>query len=128
MGYILDTHTFIWFINGEILSTNLIARIKNLDNRCYTSIASLWEIGIKTTLGKLSLQSDFSDIKDFLFANNIDILPITFEHIQGLINLPHHHNDPFDRLIIAQGITEDLVILTKDQKFSLYNAAIYWDQ
>jgi len=127
MDYILDTHTFIWFINGENLSPNLISKIRNLENNCYLSIASLWEIAIKTTLGKLSLQSDFNNIKDFLFANNIEILPITFEHTQELIKLPFHHNDPFDRLIIAQGLTEHLTILTKDQKFSLYKAMIYWD-
>jgi PIN domain nuclease of toxin-antitoxin system len=127
MGYILDTHTFIWFINGETLSSNLVSKIKNLKTPCYLSIASLWEIAIKTSLGKLSLQSDFSSIKDFLFRNNIEILPITFDHIQQLIALPTHHNDPFDRLIISQGITEDLTILTRDHKFSLYSADIYWD-
>lgn len=127
MGYILDTHTFIWFINGETLSLKLVSKIKNLETPCYLSIASLWEIAIKTSLGKLSLQSDFTSIKDFLFRNNIEILPVTFDHIQQLIKLPTHHNDPFDRLIISQGITEDLTILTRDQKFSLYDADVYWD-
>lgn len=65
MDYILDTHTFIWFINGEELSSNLVAKIKNLDNSCYISIASLWEIAIKTSLGKLTLRSDFGSIKRF---------------------------------------------------------------
>lgn len=123
MDYILDTHTFIWFINGEELSSNLVAKIKNLDNSCYISIASLWEIAIKTSLGKLTLRSDFGSIKDFLFNNNIEILPVTFDHIQQLIKLPVHHNDPFDRVIIAQGITENITILTKDKNF-LYTASI----
>jgi len=127
MPFLLDTHTFIWFINGDsTLPKEVIAKIKNLDNQCFLSIASIWEIAIKITLNKLALISGFDKIEDFLTENQIEILPITFEHILSLNNLELHHRDPFDRIIIAQGISEELIILTKDQNFSLYEAKIFW--
>ncbi|PWS32163.1 type II toxin-antitoxin system VapC family toxin [Pedobacter paludis] len=127
MPFLLDTHTFIWFINGDsTLPKEVIAKIKNLDNQCFLSIASIWEIAIKIELNKLALISGFDKIEDFLTENQIEILPITFEHILSLNNLELHHRDPFDRIIIAQGISEELIILTKDQNFSLYEAKIFW--
>src|SRR5688572_26520656 len=114
MQYLLDTHTFIWFINGD---NNLPEKVKqgiqNLDNKCFISIASLWEISIKSSLGKLELKAEFSKIADFLLENEIEILPITFEHLQKLLSLKYYHRDPFDRLIIAQGLSEKLTVLSK---------------
>lgn len=127
MDFILDTHTFIWFINGEDLPENVLNKIKDVNNRCFISIASLWEIAIKHSLGKLKLDSEFDDIKDFLYRANIDILPIDFEHVQQLIKLPHHHNDPFDRLIISQGMAENAPILSMDSKFRLYDVVVQWN-
>lgn len=127
MPFLLDTHTFIWFINGDsTLPKEVIAEIKNLDNQCFLSIASIWEIAMKIKLNKLSLISGFDKIEDFLTENQIEILPITFEHILSLNNLELHHRDPFDRIIIAQGISEELIILTKDENFSLYEPKIFW--
>ncbi|RDC57161.1 type II toxin-antitoxin system VapC family toxin [Pedobacter chinensis] len=127
MPFLLDTHTFIWFINGDNnLPKNVIDKIKNLDNQCYLSIASIWEIAIKSKLNKLSLSSDFDRIEGFLDNNQIEILPITFDHLLSLNNLEFHHRDPFDRILIAQGISETLTVLTKDQNFNLYNVEIFW--
>ena len=127
MNYLLDTHTFIWFINGDLsLPDKVITRIKNVENKCFFSIASIWEIAIKMKLNKLQIESDFNKITDFCIQNEIDILPITFEHIQELNQLDFHHRDPFDRLIIAQGITEKLTILTKDENFKFYNVKSLW--
>ena len=128
MPLLLDTHTLIWFINGDSYSlpVKVINKIKNLDNQCFISIASLWEIAIKIKLDKLSLISDFDKISGFLSENQIEILPITFEHILTLNNLEFHHRDPFDRIIIGQAISEDLTILTKDRNFTLYEAKIFW--
>lgn len=92
----------------------------------FYQIASLWEIAIKIRLDKLSLISDFNKISGFLSENQIEILPITFEHILTLNNLEFHHRDPFDRIIIGQAISEDLTILTKDRNFTLYEAKIFW--
>jgi len=127
MQFLLDTHTFIWFINGDSsLPNKIIDEIKNLKNHCFISIASIWEIAIKCKLNKLSLNADFNRILDFLDQNQIEILPITFDHIAKLNELDFHHRDPFDRILIAQGISENLTILTKDQNFSFYKTKTLW--
>lgn len=127
MQFLLDTHTFIWFINGDSsLPNKIIDEIKNLKNQCFISIASIWEIAIKCKLSKLSLNADFDRILDFLDQNQIEILPISFDHIVKLNELDFHHRDPFDRILIAQGISENLTILTKDQNFSFYKTKILW--
>ncbi|MDR3693415.1 type II toxin-antitoxin system VapC family toxin [Mucilaginibacter sp.] len=125
MNILLDTHIFIWFINGDkSLSEKMIAKIKNVENQCFFSIASIWEIAIKMKLNKLQLKSDFNEITKICIENDIEILPITFDHIQELNKLDLFHNDPFDRLIIAQGISEKLTVLTKDENFKLYKVKL----
>ena len=99
-------------------------KIKNLHNQCYVSMASIWEIAIKSTLGKLQLNISFETLKSLLIHNNIALLPINFEHIQHLLKLPMNHSDPFDRLIIAQAICEDITVVTKDAKFELYDVTL----
>lgn len=127
MSFRLDTHTFIWFINDDdSLPKKVINKIKNLDNQCFISVASIWEMAIKVKLSKLSLSSDFERIIDFLELNQIEILPITFSHILTLNDLDFHHRDSFDRIIIAQGITEKLTIISKDENFKFYPTKIYW--
>jgi PIN domain nuclease of toxin-antitoxin system len=127
MQLLLDTHTFIWFINGDnLLPDEVIGNIKNLKNKCFISIASIWEISIKYSLNKLKLKSGFDKIITFLIDNDIQILPITFEHIQLLNTLDFHHRDPFDRIIIAQGACEGLTIITKDENFIKYPVKISW--
>jgi PIN domain nuclease of toxin-antitoxin system len=127
MNFLLDTHTFIWFINGDMsLSDKVIAKIKNVENQCFFSIASIWEIAIKMKLNKLQLKSDFNKITDFCIENEIELLPITFEHLLELNKLDFHHRAPFDRLIIAQGIVEKLTVITKDENFRLYQVKCLW--
>jgi PIN domain nuclease of toxin-antitoxin system len=114
MNFLLDTHTFIWFINGDkSLSDKVIDKIKDVENQCFFSIASIWEIAVKMKLNKLQLKSGFNKITSFCTENEIEIIPITFEHIQELNQLDFHHRDPFDRLIIAQGIAEKLTGLQR---------------
>jgi PIN domain nuclease of toxin-antitoxin system len=127
MNLLLDTHAFIWFMDGSsTLPTKPKNSIINIKNDCDLSIASIWEIAIKVSIGNLNLTSDFSDIAFFLEENNIEILPIGFNHIQELLSLDWHHRDPFDRIIIAQGLTEDLTIITKDKHFSKYPCKLLW--
>jgi PIN domain nuclease of toxin-antitoxin system len=127
MQYLLDTHSFLWFINGDdSLSSRVKKEIANIDNKCFLSIASLWEIAIKTSIGKLSLQSSFDHIATILLDNEIELLPISLSHLQTLLNLEYRHRDPFDRLIISQAISEDLTIITKDDLFSNYKVKISW--
>ena len=128
MDVLLDTHPFIWFLNGdEHLPDSLKSIIANTTNRCFLSIASLWEIAIKCSLGKLELKGDFGQMAGFLSDNDIEILPVTFEHLQRLMQLPFHHRDPFDRLIITQALTENLFMATKDKLFPVYGVNCIWE-
>jgi PIN domain nuclease of toxin-antitoxin system len=127
MQLLLDTHPFVWFINGDReLPEKVKKLIADTQNECFLSIASIWEIAIKTSLGKLALQSDFDKISDFLFDNDIKVLPVEFEHLQILLKLEYYHRDPFDRLIISQGIAEKLIILSKDGVFDQYPIKLIW--
>ena len=127
MPYLLDTHTFIWFINGDSsLPKKVINEITDLNNQCFISIASIWEIAIKSKLNKLTLFSAFDKIIEFLDENQIEVLPIGFNHILSLNNLEFHHRDPFDRILIAQAITEELILISKDRNFELYEVNVFW--
>ena len=114
-------------MNGDNkLSTTIRDLITNTSNKCFLSIASVWEIAIKSRLNKLDLHGDFNQITEFINENDVDLLPITFEHIQRLLLLDFHHRDPFDRIIIAQAFSEDLTIATKDTVFHEYGVNIVW--
>lgn len=127
MQYLLDTHTFIWFINGDkVLPKNIQLIICDTNNQCFISIASIWEIAIKQSLNRLEIKSEFSKIADFLTENDMSVLPIEFSHLQKLLKLPFHHRDPFDRLIIAQAIAERLTIISKDHLFDNYKVKVIW--
>ncbi len=127
MQYLLDTHTLLWFLEGDDqLPAPLRKEIEDIHNACFISIASLWEIAIKSSLKKLELKSDFDKIVDFLAENDIEILPITFEHLQRVLTLEFHHRDPFDRIIISQGLVERLTLLSKDEHFPSYTDRILW--
>ena len=127
MDLLLVTHAFIWFINGD---SQLPATIENLiadiSNKCFLSIVSIWEIAIKVSLNKLELQGDFNHIAGFLTDNDIEVLPITFVHLQRLLQPDFIHRDPFDRIIIAQALTENLTIVTRDGILHQYGANIIW--
>jgi PIN domain nuclease of toxin-antitoxin system len=121
MNYLLDTHTLLWFINGDAsLSENAKAIIKDYNNNCCISIASIWEIGIKISLKKLQLGFDFAALETFLINNEIGILNINIKHVEILSSLPFIHRDPFDRILIAQCMVEKTVLLTKDDSINLY--------
>ena len=127
MGYILDTHAFLWFLNGDSsLSAKAIKIIENADSIKYISIASLWEIAIKLNIGRLSLDFPFKEFKKHIIKNGFHILPITFNDILKLNNLKMYHRDPFDRIIISQGIQNNFSIITKDKNFEQYNVKLIW--
>jgi len=128
MKALLDTNAFLWFISGsDKLTSKARDYIADLSNDLVISTASLWEIAIKTSIGKLELLSPFDQlIPTQLEKNAIDVLPIEQDHISGIINLEFHHRDPFDRLIIAQGITEQIPIITSDGMFAKYPVEVIW--
>lgn len=127
MNLLLNTHSFLWFAeNSSELSKLAKSEIENMNNRCFLSIASLWELTIKLSLNKLELNQPFDGIPALLNINNIEILPLEFKHLKQLFLLPFHHRDPFDRLILSQAISQDLVIVTKDGVFEKYTSNIIW--
>ena len=120
MNYLLDTHTFLWFLDrNNNLSGKARRIIENTENSKFISIASIWEIAIKMNLGKLKLDIKLEELKEGILKNNFKILPLDFEHLIELSKLEEIHKDPFDRIIIAQAISEKQVIISKDSNFSL---------
>jgi PIN domain nuclease of toxin-antitoxin system len=128
MKVLVDTHTFIWaLLQDHRLSPKSKQVLSSDDSELYFSLASLWEIAIKIKLGKLNaIGSSVAYIRDEMEAYGIQLLPIRYEHILQLEALPVHHSDPFDRLLIAQAITESLPILTADEKFGPYPIRTIW--
>lgn len=127
MAYLLDTHTLIWFTTGDAqLPQSIKSKILNKNQSCFISVASFWEIAIKQQLGKLKLEITLKDFYDYAENNQIEVIPINYEHLKVLSNLPRIHNDPFDRLIISQAIAEDLILLSRDEIFQHYPASYQW--
>jgi len=124
---LLDTHTLIWHINGDPeLSLNARRAIESENTINFVSIASLWEMAIKINLGKLELQTPFSQIGRQIEANGFEILPVTFEDTLTLSTLPLYHRDPFDRIIIVQSFNNRLNLISRDKNFDLYKARVIW--
>lgn len=127
MKLILDTHAFLWFIND---SPQLSAKAKNLiesEVDLLLSVASLWEIAIKVSLGKLALPDAYDKfIPHQVTLNDIEILPIRIEYLAVVTTLPFHHRDPFDRLLIAQAMVEQVSIISVDTVFDSYSVNRTW--
>ncbi len=127
MRLLLDTHTFLWFIDDN---PRLSARAKALlesDADLLLSVASLWEISIKMSIGKFNLSQPFDVfVPQQLAANSIEILPISLAHLGVISTLPFHHRDPFDRLLIAQAMIEQLPIVSIDAAFDAYSVKRLW--
>jgi PIN domain nuclease of toxin-antitoxin system len=122
MKILLDTHILIWWLSeASRLSQTEIDLITDSDNFIFVSAATAWEIAVKKMIGKLEAPDD---LPAALAVNNFLELPITIEHSQKLYQLPLHHNDPFDRIMIAQAISEDLTFMTRDAKIALYDIRI----
>lgn len=128
MNYLLDTHTFLWFINADpVLSSNAIGLIQAVENNIYLSSASIWEIAIKVSLGKLYVPSPIGMfLEEQLTENSIRLLNIKIEHATVIASLPFHHRDPFDRLIIAQALHEGMPIIGRDAAFDDYGIDRRW--
>ena len=127
MDLLLDTHTLIWFLNGdETLSDKAKSAIEDPENSKIVSIASIWEIAIKISLGKIKFPKGFKHFLDMVADNGFEILPITFEHAIELSTLEFLHRDPFDRLMISQCIADKLIIVSKDDNIKRYNIKTIW--
>jgi PIN domain nuclease of toxin-antitoxin system len=124
---LLDTHAFIWYSeNDSKLPESIKIEIETAD-RVYISIASLWEIAIKLSIGKLSLRSNYESIEASLEPAGISLLPISFTDTVRVMNLPLHHRDPFDRVLIAQAINNSLTLVSCDAAFTAYSIQLRWE-
>ena len=128
MKLLLDTHTFLWFIMGNSnLSANARVYVEEQSNEKFLSVASLWEIAIKVSIGKLSLSAPFDTlIPQQLIINGFELLRLEVGHAAALINLPFHHRDPFDRLLIAQAMVEQMQIVSIDSALDAYQIPRLW--
>ena len=128
MNLLLDTHTFLWWIaDAPQLSERVRDIIADGHNKLYWSAASSWEIAIKYALGRLTLSEAPEEfILAELARNRIESLPINDFHALRAGQLPHHHRDPFDRMLIAQAQIESLSLLSNDPKCRLYELAMIW--
>ena len=122
MKYLLDTHALIWFIEGNNqLSAHARQLMEDESNELFISVASLWEMAIKISIGKLNLVQPFETLfPGQLEINNIQILDISVDHLREVSRLPFHHRDPFDRLMIAQAKVEGFPIISVDAAFDAY--------
>jgi PIN domain nuclease of toxin-antitoxin system len=128
MKLLLDTHSFLWFIGGdERLSSTARTLIEDVNNDVFLSVASLWEMAIKISLGRLRLAQPFETfIPQQISLNRIGILGITISHTAQVAILPFHHRDPFDRLLIAQALGEQMPIVSRDPEFDAYGITRLW--
>ena len=122
MGILLDTQIFLWLTSGD---PRLNARGRDLiDNsdRVFVSSATIWEVSIKVGLKKLAADPEL--LLQEMEANGFEELPVLAKHARGVAKLPHHHGDPFDRLLIAQAIAESLRLLTADGQLAAYSELV----
>jgi PIN domain nuclease of toxin-antitoxin system len=126
--YLLDTGIWLWSIgNVERIAPKGREVLTNGQEEIYLSAASSWEISIKAGLGKLHLPAPPAQcIPSFMARQNLLSLPVTHAHAVKVYDLPPHHRDPFDRLILAQSIVEEMTILTADKAFTKYPVETLW--
>ena len=125
MKYLLDTHTLLWALyDSNKLSDNAKNTLRGSD--CCVSIASLWEMAIKNSIGKLELKQSIIDIANVCNKNGIEVLDISPSHCDIIRGLPDIHHDPFDRIIIAQAMSNECTIITKDVMIPKYDVKTMW--
>ncbi|NOY29900.1 MAG: type II toxin-antitoxin system VapC family toxin [Planctomycetes bacterium] len=128
MIVLLDTHAFLWFVLGDPRLSELAREtIAEPENDIVISPASYWEIAIKISIGKYSLEVPFQEFfEEQIVSNRFRILPIEPKHVAPLTSLPFHHRDPFDRLIVAQAIVEQISVVSNDSVLDHYDVDRLW--
>jgi len=128
VNYLLDTHTLLWIVKDDP-QLSLLARdmYLNPENNIFVSLAAIWELTLKSSIGKLLLTKPLDEfVEEHVKGNDIQLLNIEFPHIVRLEKLPFYHRDPFDRMIIAQLIENNLTILSADKMFDRYGVKRVW--
>jgi len=129
MRILIDTQAFIWFVEDDKqLPEEIKTKLEDLDNSIIISIASLWEMTLKMSLGKLHLGCNIEVMIEKVYQNGFEVLPILPNHIIRLSKLDYFHRDPFDRIIISQGLSENIVIVSSDKAFDEYGVKRAWNK
>ena len=123
---LLDTHTLIWFADGNPRLPTRLAEVIGNSTACYISRVSLWEVAIKVSVGKMEIKPSYAAWLHEIINQHFIVLEINNAHLETYADLPVHHRDPFDRLLIAQAITEDLTLLSRDAHFAAYPVRVQW--
>ena len=128
MRLLIDTHTFLWFTEGDpLLSATANLHITTPGNEIFVSIVSLWEIAIKVALGKLTLSMSLSDLfAQGIEGNGLRLWPLERSHVLHTLALPFHHRDPFDRILVAQSLTETMPFISADAVVDAYGLTRLW--
>lgn len=128
MRLLLDTHTLLWFLAGDPkLSGAARGLVEDDGNEVLVSVGTLWEIAIKVSLGKLGMSMPFEEFFPAqLDENGILVLSIATAHLQKVASLPFHHRDPFDRLLVAQAMSEEIPLVSRDAAFDAYGLRRLW--
>jgi PIN domain nuclease of toxin-antitoxin system len=127
MAFLIDNHPFLWFVAGnKQLLESVKAKIFDINEACFLSVASLWEIIIKNQIGKLKLNISLEELFEYADRNRIDINQISCVHLLTLSKLPEHHSDPFDRIMVSQAISENFTLISKDKGLKKYKIKQQW--
>ena len=128
MKVLLDTHAFLWYVlDGPHLSAAARAVVERDDTEVLVSPASYWEIAIKISLRKYALTVPYETFwRSGIEENDFHILPIEIKHTAALLTMPFHHKDPFDRLLIAQAVAEDIPLVSSDSVLDAYSIKRIW--
>ena len=127
MRCLLDTHTAFWYFEGSSeLSTKAKTAIEDSGNEIFVSIVSAWEVAIKVSLGKLDFKGGVTEFLSAIEANNIRLIGIHGDYVKTVETLPLIHRDPFDRLIIATALSENMTVITIDENVHKYGVSWFW--
>ena len=127
MSFLVDTHVFLWIVAHKQLTAQVTALFFDTENTLYFSAASYWEICIKIGTGKLGVVADWREVfADVMNKNQMHWLAVEKRHCEQVANLPKIHGDPFDRMLIAQALVEDLTLMTADAKIQQYSVPTLW--
>lgn len=128
MKLLLDTHAFLWWIGDDArLSSPARKAIADPGNDLVFSVASAWELAIKTALGRFEADGPLGPfLEEHIQRNAIRVLPVRLEHAVSVASLPAHHRDPFDRLLVAQAVVEGMTLVSGDRQIRKYDAPVLW--
>ena len=127
MRLLLDTHALLWAVAApNLLPAPIRQALQAAENDVYASMASAWEIGIKVGVGKLGF--DVASLEETLVRTGVQTLAVGLDHVAKVADLPHHHRDPFDRMLVAQAMCESMTLVSRDRALGRYGVKLLWER